>query len=114
MSQEFNATKTIWWIAHNNVDVFHYGQIYEGENLTTGQPFFETFDNKIDWDNRIEELLPADQYKDFLESKEQENELINNSLEKPLDSMLYTDSVEHLLYEDRGFRLSENINRRTD
>jgi len=113
MSQEFNATKTIWWIAHNNIDVFHYGQIYERQNLTTGQPFFETFDNKIDWDNRIEELLPTDHYKDFLKFKEQETEIIDNSPEKPLDAMLYTDSVEHLLYEDRGFRLSENINRRT-
>ena len=109
MSQEFTATKTIWWIAHNNVDVFHFGQIYEGQNLTTGQPFFETFDNKNEWDDRIEELLPTEQYREFLELKEEEDQIPN----KPLDQMLYTDSIEHLLYEDRGFRLSENINRRT-
>lgn len=106
MTTQHNTEKTTWWIAHNNDNVFHYSSCPEGQQISSGQPLFETFDNKNDWETRLQELLPPDKYIEFNEIKELED--FDASIEDELDYKLYTDSVEHLLYEDRGFRLGYN------
>ena len=45
-----------YYIAHNNQDTFHTGYFNEGEAVSTGQPYFETFDNETDWLSRCAEL----------------------------------------------------------
>lgn len=40
----------MWYLATNEVDVFHYGELIEGATVTTGQPkldYFETKENLI-------------------------------------------------------------------
>lgn len=37
------SDSTIWFIAHNGVDVFHTGSAAESQEVTTGQPNLETF-----------------------------------------------------------------------
>ena len=40
-----------YFLAHNEIDVFHYGKITEEQQITTGQPillFFETEQELID------------------------------------------------------------------
>jgi hypothetical protein len=56
MATEFKAETKTWWIAHNNDDVVHCGELEEGHRVTTGQPEFETFDNVEDWEARVVEL----------------------------------------------------------
>lgn len=50
------VNKDTWFIAHNNVDVFHYGFAEIGKALDTGQPILEEFDNEVDWLDRLSEL----------------------------------------------------------
>lgn len=110
-----SATKTTWWIAHNSDDVFHYGQCPENQNISTGQPNLETFDNRIEWEKRLMELLPFDKYIEFNQEQEEEDESLGDfspDLEIGTDHFLYTDSVDHLLYGEKGFRSIENPNRR--
>ena len=33
-----------YFLAHNEIDVFHYGQISEEQSVTTGQPILKFFD----------------------------------------------------------------------
>lgn len=112
---EHTTTKTTWWIAHNNADVIHSGQCPEGNQINTGQPNLETFDNRIDWEKRLTELLPPDKYMEREQEIEKENELFSpedKDLDGLIDHRLYTDSVEHLLYDNKGFRSISNPNRR--
>lgn len=34
-----------YFLAHNSIDVFHYGELNEGQVISTGQPNLEYFDN---------------------------------------------------------------------
>lgn len=113
MTTQHNTEKTTWWIAHNNDNVFHYGSCPEGQQISSGQPLFETFDNRNDWELRLQDILPSDKYIEFKEQQEEENELYENTPPQTIDDLgvdhkLYTDSVDHLLYENRGFRYTES------
>jgi hypothetical protein len=50
------VTEDTWFIAHNGVDVFHFGFTPEGTQLDTGQPILETFDNEKEYLERKQEL----------------------------------------------------------
>ena len=56
MSFDLIATETVWYIAHNGGSIIHPGIAYEGCQVTTGQPYFETFNNETDWLVRLTEL----------------------------------------------------------
>jgi hypothetical protein len=45
-----------WYIAHNDTDVFHTGEIDVGQTVTTGQPNLETFTTQEEWELRKVEL----------------------------------------------------------
>ena len=32
-----------YYVAHNNKDIFHYGKLEKGQQLDSGQPYFEEF-----------------------------------------------------------------------
>lgn len=38
----------MWYLATNETDVFHYGELFEGGTVTTGQPKLDYFDTKED------------------------------------------------------------------
>jgi hypothetical protein len=38
----------MWYLATNETDVFHYGELFEGANVTTGQPKLDYFETKED------------------------------------------------------------------
>ena len=38
----------MWYLATNETDVFHYGELFEGATVTTGQPKLDYFDTKED------------------------------------------------------------------
>ena len=103
---KYNATQVTWWIAHGMGDKIHDGVLPEGEQLRTGQPNFETFDNRRDWEDRLLVLENNPELYD-----EEEEELIDPN---ELDEILYMDQVDHLLYGDKEFRLVANPYRRED
>lgn len=45
-----------FYLAHNGVDVFHYGALQEEQIVTTGQPFLEYFEEEQGLIDRIMEL----------------------------------------------------------
>ena len=102
---KYNATQVTWWIAHGMGDKIHDGVLPEGEQLRTGQPNFETFDNRRDWEDRLLVL------ENNPELYDEEEELIDPN---ELDEILYMDQVDHLLYGDKEFRLVANPYRRED
>lgn len=38
----------MWYLATNETDVFHYGELFEGATVTSGQPKLDYFDAKED------------------------------------------------------------------
>ena len=100
---EHNATSTVWWIAHGSGDKVHSGQVNEGNVISTGQPNLEIFDNRAEWEARLTEVTTV--------VEEPEEDL---NIEPSLDVQLYGDSVEHLLYEDRGYTYVRNPNINTE
>jgi hypothetical protein len=34
-----------YFLAHNSIDIFHHGELNEGQFISTGQPSLEYFDN---------------------------------------------------------------------
>lgn len=42
-----------FYLAHNEVNVFHYGRLQENQVVTTGQPFLEYFDTEQELIDRI-------------------------------------------------------------
>ncbi len=113
---KYNATQVTWWIAYGMGDKIHDGVLPEGEQLRTGQPNFETFDNKRDWEDRL--LVLDSRPSNFIEveSFEQEDDISStliNEFER-LDHVLYMDQVDHLLYGDKEFRHIANPHRRED
>ena len=103
---KYNATQVTWWIAHGMGDKIHDGVLPEGEQLRTGQPNLETFDNRRDWEDRLLVLENNPELYD-----EEEEELIDPN---ELDEILYMDQVDHLLYGDKEFRHIANPYRRED
>lgn len=100
---EHTATSTVWWIAHGFGEKIHSGQVNEGNVISTGQPNLETFDNRSEWEVRLTELTTD------VESPEEDLDI-----EPSLDEQLFCDSVEHLLYEDRGYTYVRNPNTNTE
>lgn len=49
---DLTATEIMWFIAHDGDTIVHHGKLLPGNQVTTGQPFFETFDNEEDWTAR--------------------------------------------------------------
>jgi len=46
----------MWYISHNGVDIYHHGDVKVGQQLTSSQPYFETFLVEQDYINRCNEL----------------------------------------------------------
>ena len=42
-----------YFLAHNATDVFHYGELLEGQEITTGQPNLEYFDTLDELKQRL-------------------------------------------------------------
>ena len=45
-----------FYLAHNEVDVFHYGSLQANQTVTTGQPFLEYFETEQGLIDRLLEL----------------------------------------------------------
>jgi hypothetical protein len=45
-----------FYLAHNGIDVFHYGSLQENQIVTTGQPFLEYFELEQELIDRLLEL----------------------------------------------------------
>ena len=56
MSHNTHAHKDCYFLAHNGVDVFHYGEIENEGTISTGQPNLEWLDTKEELQARVEEL----------------------------------------------------------
>ena len=52
MAQTLHATTRMWYIAHSNQGIFHYGDIESGQELVTGQTVLETFATEEEWTAR--------------------------------------------------------------
>lgn len=100
---DYTATSTVWWIAHGLGEKIHSGQVNEGNVISTGQPNLEIFDNRQEWEARLTEVTTV--------VEEPEEDL---GIEPSLDDQLFGDSVEHLLYEDRGYTYVRNPNINTE
>ena len=46
----------MYYLATNKVDIFHYGEIQENQEISTGQPFLEYFETKEELRDRMNEL----------------------------------------------------------
>ena len=40
-----------YYLAHNNKDVFHYGKKEKGQQVNSGQPYFESFETEEELKN---------------------------------------------------------------
>lgn len=57
------ADKPTWYIATNQMDIYHAGYIDPGQTMTTGQPVLETFESEIAWIARQIELgIPQEEF----------------------------------------------------
>jgi hypothetical protein len=45
-----------FYLAHNEIDVFHYSNLQENQIVTTGQPFLEYFETEQQLIDRLLEL----------------------------------------------------------
>lgn len=43
----------MWYLATNEVDVFHFGELFEGAVITTGQPKLLYFETKEELENEL-------------------------------------------------------------
>lgn len=55
MEGSYNEVKP-FYLAHNGLDVFHYGELSEGQVIITGQPFLEFFKTKSAQELRLKQL----------------------------------------------------------
>lgn len=53
MNKIENATKNMWVLCHNGIDIFHTVELQIGQNLSTGQPYMESFDTEEQLQQRI-------------------------------------------------------------
>jgi len=42
-----------YYLAHNLINVFHYRSLYDGQVVTTGQPYLEYFDTEQELIDRL-------------------------------------------------------------
>ncbi len=56
MSHNTHAHKDCFYLAHDGVDTFHYGEIKKDMEITTALPNLEWFDTKEEMETRLEEL----------------------------------------------------------
>lgn len=56
MSHNTHASKDGFYLVHNEVDTFHYGEIKKDMEITTALPNLEWFDTKTEMEVRLEEL----------------------------------------------------------
>jgi hypothetical protein len=45
-----------FYLAHNEIDIFHYSNLQENQIVTTGQPFLEYFETEQQLIDRLLEL----------------------------------------------------------
>ena len=57
-----------YYLAHNGLDVFHFGNIESNQVLSTGQPILEMFLTKIELEARLTELESNSDIKAKLDS----------------------------------------------
>lgn len=52
------ADRPLLFIAHNNSDIVHWGEVDANQNISTGQPELELFelDERESWDARLQAL----------------------------------------------------------
>lgn len=43
----------MWYLATNEIDVFHYGEMFEGAVIETGQPVLQYFNTKTKLINKL-------------------------------------------------------------
>jgi hypothetical protein len=68
--------KDTWYIAHNKVDVFHFGLAIAGSVITTGQPFLQKFETEEAMATKLNSLTgDSEYYTKYLESQKEEDEL---------------------------------------
>jgi len=41
-------SKEQWYVASNNIDVYHYGKLPKGSNVITGQPNLQLFNSEME------------------------------------------------------------------
>lgn len=56
MAELKDHTNKKYWIAHNESDIVHYGEVEVGQVVTTGQPTLEEFDDRDLWKARLAEF----------------------------------------------------------
>ena len=47
------SDEPLFFIAHNSVDLVHWGEVSEGRNISTGQPELELFKDRAEWIERL-------------------------------------------------------------
>lgn len=67
-----------YYLAHNEIDVFHYGKLEDNQEIETGQPFLEFFET-IDILN--ERLTPFNLT--FTDNENINIEILNDSFDLP-------------------------------
>lgn len=45
-----------YYLAHNELDIFHYGILIPSQVVATGQPFLEIFNTEQELTDRLDEL----------------------------------------------------------
>lgn len=56
MKEIKKPAKKIWYIAHNDNDIFHYSSLETNQVVTTGQPYLEQFTTEAKMETRLKEL----------------------------------------------------------
>lgn len=56
LNHQFKATEKTFWIAYNDDNVIHSGELEKDEEIDSGLPFFEVFTSRREWNKRLIEL----------------------------------------------------------
>lgn len=56
MKHSFKAESTTWWLTHDGKKVTGCGTLRAGQEINSGQPKMETFDNPLEYRRRLAEL----------------------------------------------------------
>lgn len=54
--KNYTASEVTYYIAYNNNGIVHYGKLAINQEVSTGQPFLETFQDEALWENKLLEL----------------------------------------------------------
>ena len=60
---KYKDTDKYYWCAWGD-DVVHFGEIEEGQRVTTGQPNFESFKTEAELEAKVDSLKTVGYYKD--------------------------------------------------